>query len=141
MNVWAFAFSLLLMPATDDLDDLRKLSGVWVSEDGRVEEHWMAPAFGVMVGMNRDTSRGKAFFEYLRIEVREDDIYYVASPRGKGETAFRLTERGEHRWVFENPEHDFPQKIVYELTEPDKLCARVEADGKGFGWCWRRKGR
>jgi len=124
----------------EGLEAVDWLAGVWVSEDGRVEEHWMAPSLGVMVGMNRDTSRGKAFFEYLRIEAREDGIYYVASPRGKGETAFRLTDQDDQRLVFENPDHDFPKKIVYELRAPDTLCAGVEADGKGFGWCWRRKG-
>jgi hypothetical protein len=33
--------------------------------------------------------------------------------------------------VFEDPEHDFPQKITYRRSGADSLYARVEGDRNG----------
>ena len=110
----------------DDLEALDFLTGAWGSEEGIVE-YWMPPLRGLMVGINRDPQGdGMPFFENLRIEARPDGIYYVASPRGTGTTDFRLTEHSATRAVFENPEHDFPQKIIYVRTG-DRLEAEVGA--------------
>jgi hypothetical protein len=31
--------------------------------------------------------------------------------------------------VFENPAHDFPQRIIYRRLSPDSLVARIEGPG------------
>jgi hypothetical protein len=125
---------------TTSLSHLAWLNGSWYSENGQVEEHWTTAKGSVMLGLNRDCSRpGRAFFEYLRIEERQDGIYYVASPRGGPATSFKLTTLEKHRAVFENPAHDFPQKIVYHLDAQDRLCATVSAKkGTQLHWCWQR---
>lgn len=130
-------------PAT--LDDLAWMTGSWsaTSEDGTVsEEHWTTPAGRLMVGMHRDVRKdGGAFFEFLRIEETAEGIHYVASPRGGPATAFRLTGSTPHRAVFENPDHDFPQRIVYR-RDGDTLCAGIAAmdhePDESHTWCWRR---
>ena len=33
--------------------------------------------------------------------------------------------------VFENPQHDFPQKVGYQRTNPDTLLAWIEGSEKG----------
>jgi hypothetical protein len=35
------------------------------------------------------------------------------------------------QWTFENPEHDFPQRIIYRLETGDALYARVEGTENG----------
>lgn len=124
---------------------LEFIAGAWRDESpGRVaEEHWMAPAGNSMVGMGRLVIGDEtAFFEYLRIEARTDGIYYIASPRGRGETAFRLIESVASKVVFENKEHDFPSRIAYWLDVDGNLHARVEGvqDGKPAheDFAWRR---
>ena len=77
----------------------------------------------------------KSMHEYLRIEAREDGIVYVASPMGTGTTDFRLTEVSDSRAVFENLEHDFPQKIIYTVTG-SRLEAEVGAVQDGE---WRSR--
>ena len=119
------------LAAADDLDEVAFMAGAW-GVDGVTVEYWLPPLRGLMVGINRDPAgSGMPFFEYLRIEARDDGIYYIASPRGGGTTEFRLTEASEMRAVFENPEHDFPQKIVY-TRDGDRLEAEVggERDGE-----------
>lgn len=125
------------------VEDLAWLAGCWRGEaDGVVmEEQWTAPAGGVMLGLHRDLSpAGGVFFEYLRIVATEDGVHYVASPSGRGETTFRLAEHGDHRVVFENPEHDFPKRISYRL-EGSALHASIDGgagDPNGWQWSWRR---
>ncbi len=128
------------------LAELAWMSGHWGSEtDGtRVEELWLAPAGGLMLALNRSVrATGRAEFEYLRIEQRKDELVYVASPGGKGATDFPLADLGANFVVFENPAHDFPKRIRYELTPDGALHARVSGDPGGeeltLEWTWRKQ--
>jgi hypothetical protein len=80
---------------------------------------------------------------YLRIEERADGLVYVASPTGRGTTAFPLADVGDRFVVFANPEHDFPQEIRYELTAAGALHARVSGTIEGaeqaMEWTWRKQ--
>lgn len=117
-----------------------RLAGAWRTEAGTSEEHWMTLSGGVMIGMNRDTSRPKrTFFEYMRLEQRPDGIYYVAQPLGREGTAFKLVKLDETVAVFENADHDFPQVITY-ARDGDKLCAWIGtvAQPRKVAWCWHK---
>lgn len=130
-----------------DVKPLEWMAGSWVDESGgsggggrRSEEHWTQPAGGTMIGMNRTVAGDRTvFFEYLRIEIRSGEVLYVASPRGRQPaTLFKLIETCERRAVFENPEHDFPQRIIYE-RKGEELHARIEGtvDGKKQSESWK----
>ena len=140
--LWTLA--LPLAAEEDPLAALAWISGTWEGENGniRMEEIWTRPAGGLILGVHRDLfPGGRSFFEYLRIEQRGDDIFYIAAPRGENATEFRLTELLDNGAVFENPEHDFPQKLVY-TRDGDTLRATIEgvANGKrrSSGWKWHR---
>lgn len=110
------------------IEALAWLAGTWTRNEGDVfqEEAWSAPRGDAMFGIGRVVRGGRTvFFEYLRIESRTDGVFYVASPRGSGATDFRLVENTEARAVFENPRHDFPQRIIY-WRDGDALRARTE---------------
>ena len=133
---------------SDDLGmvDLHFLAGHWStpeSADGeRVEEHWTPANAGTMLGISRTMRGGRTvFFEYIRIERTPEGIFYVASPSGQGTARFELTEYTDGRLVFANPEHDFPQRIMYRRTA-DGLRADVEGTDRGEprreSWQYRR---
>jgi hypothetical protein len=123
------------------LAELSWMAGSWASSDGgkTSEEHWTGPAGGLMLGVHRDTGGGKTAFEFLRIEEAAGRITYLASPQGRPATPFTLVESAAQRAVFANPEHDFPQRILY-WREAASLCAAVEGpiDGETVTerWCW-----
>ena len=128
----------------DDVARLSWLAGCWSgTADGIVtEEHWTSPAGGALLGMNKAVANGRlASFEHLRIAPHEGRLCYLASPQGGAVTAFCAIEIGDRRVVFENREHDFPQRILYR-RDGDRLHARVEGtlDGKPAGdeWEWSR---
>ncbi len=96
-------------------------------------EQWMSPDGGGMIGMARSVRNGKmGSYEYLRIVHDETGIHYIAKPSdSKTETSFRLVKWAENNVVFENPAHDFPQRIIYRMAKPDKLTARIEGEMNG----------
>jgi hypothetical protein len=85
-----------------------------------------------MIGMSRTLVGDRtASFEFLRIEERADAIFYVASPKGLcPATDFKLTRLSGQELVFENPQHDFPKRIIYRKNSEGGLTAIVDA-GEG----------
>ncbi len=110
--------------------DLAWLSGTWVLETprSRTEETWSPAASNAILGMSRMLRDGRmVFFEFLRIEQRDDGIYYVAQPGGRPATDFRLTRFDGSTAVFENPQHDFPKRILYTRNSDGSFTARIDA--------------
>jgi hypothetical protein len=122
------------LPAATALNQLGWLAGQWRMEKaGRVvDEQWMAPAAGVMLGMSRTIARGKVVGHEF-IQIREGPggaLYYIAMPSGQKEAAFQIVSLSATEAVFENPQHDFPQKISYTLQSDGSLLATIEGPGK-----------
>ena len=112
------------------IDDLRWLSGAWVgtrSSGSSIEERWSPPLGGAMLAVSRsvNTSGKMVAFEYLRVIERDGGLVYVAQPGGKAQTEFVLTELTANLAVFENPRHDYPKRIVYELSADGALSATI----------------
>jgi hypothetical protein len=117
------------------LDSLRWIAGTWtgVMGDAQYTEQWMAPAGSSMMGMSRMVADGKTReYEFLRIHQEEDGaIYYTAIPSGQKETSFKLIALNDRAVTFENPAHDFPRRIMYQLRDDGSLIARIEGIQKG----------
>ncbi len=116
-----------------DLNDLEWLSGTWVLTKGdRVtEESWLRPAGGIMIGVSRTVAGGKVReFEFLRIEQRGPDLFYVAQPNGRPPIEFKLVKSTLTEVVFENLQHDFPQQIRYTRNADGSMTASIKGPGK-----------
>ncbi|TDJ38428.1 MAG: hypothetical protein E2O53_00245 [Gammaproteobacteria bacterium] len=123
------------LSARADIADLRWMAGCW-SQDGRESgsvEQWTAPAGGTILGMSRIVSGGKTVaFEFLRIVEEEDGwIRLVASPSGQETARFKLVSMSTNEVIFENPDHDFPQRIIYRLDSDSNLVGRIEREVNG----------
>ena len=120
--------------ARPTLQDFAWLAGHWRIDQGdrQVDEQWIAPAGGLMMGMARNIQGGKVL-EYEFTLLRQEpngDIFYIASPSKQTETAFKLTSLRDGEAVFENPQHDFPKKIVYARQADGSLLAAIEGPGR-----------
>ena len=117
-----------LPPPDPRLAPLAFLAGSWRTRDlgPLAEESWSEPSGDGMLGHGRMIQDGRTVeFEFLRIVVLPDRVDYVAQPTGGPPTAFRLVEVGGGAARFENPAHDFPQRIAYR-REGDWLHVRIE---------------
>jgi hypothetical protein len=118
------------------------MSGYWLScADGReTSENWIGAGSGMLVGANL-TPGARPQFEFLRISPNtQGGFSYFSMPNGRAPaTEFAMVSNDGARAVFENLEHDFPQRIIYR-REGDVLSARIEnADAsQGMNWVFRR---
>ncbi len=135
--------------ASTDLVRLAWLAGSWTGSTGEVveEEHWTSPAGGGLVGMHKDLCQGRMIsFEFFRIVPGDSNrVCYLTSPGGAPATTFCAVELSEKRVVFENAQHDFPQRILYWLDPRGRLHARIEGtiggETRSQEWTWTRRGR
>ena len=144
----ALAFFLLAGAAGaagPQIDGLAWMAGTWTGTDAGVEmeEIWTAPKGGSMLGMHRDVAGGKTqSFEFLRIDAGADGITYWASPRGRPATPFRLAKAEGRSVTFENPQHDYPTRILYWLADDGALHAKIEGTAgdkpAAEEWTWQR---
>jgi hypothetical protein len=127
---WA---SVVAQEPPKGIQRVRWLQGCWeaISEARTVEEHWMAPRGGSMVGSSR-TVRGDQLAEYELVVIRErgEDLVYVAHPSGQPTAQFVASDVSKNRVVFDNPAHDFPQRVGYE-RKGTSLQAWIEGSRDG----------
>jgi len=126
------------------VDDLAWMSGRWLANEGGrwTEEIWSGPRGGTLMGFSW-SGEGSTIseYEYIRIQPGEDDeIVYLAQPNGGAGVGFYLVRAGGTSATFENPAHDFPQRIRY-ARDGDTLTATISAiDGsRARSWTYRRQ--
>ena len=133
--LFAFAGTAHAQTPKPSINDLSWLAGCWEANmrGNQVNEQWMKPAGGTMLGMARTVTLRKTIeFEFTQIrEDKDGAIYYIAKPSGQAEASFKLVKLENKEAVFENPQHDFPQRIVYRQESDGSLFARVEANDNG----------
>lgn len=116
--------------------DLDGMAGCWERRDDvkklLITEQWMSPAGTSILGMGRTVKDGKTTgWEFMRIEKRDDGLYFVSRPKENAEdTAFKLVRSTPGEVVFENKEHDFPQRVIYKL-QGTKMIGRIEGTMNG----------
>lgn len=109
---------------------------------------WEGVAPGVKFGeswetLNDSVLSGKGFFvvgadtvssETLRLVAEGENLFYEPTVKNQNDgkaVRFKLTSQTENSLVFENPAHDFPQKISYLLLGPDSLQAEISGVQEG----------
>ncbi|MBV6478625.1 MAG: hypothetical protein HGGPFJEG_01380 [Ignavibacteria bacterium] len=113
------------------LDLFELLIGVWEGqlESGIYHEEW--------IRINDNELSGNAFVvkenvkhntELLRLIKNDTGIFYIADvSHNPAPVSFKLAALSDNVAVFENPLHDFPQKITYTFIDDNNLTAVIEA--------------
>jgi hypothetical protein len=118
-----------------DLRSFAWLEGKWVGRYDTVPifEQWKPADGKIMYGRGGVLSeKDTVFAEKISIEEREDGLYYIAVVKGNpGAAEFKFTGFKNDTAVFENPEHDFPQRVLYFKDGESTFYACV--DGKFNG--------
>lgn len=133
-------FVLLALPVqtaarqVDSLDELAWIEGEWqrTVSDAVAIERWRLTEAG-LVGEGAVVRDGEErHTEALLLVAMGSDVFYIARPpENPYPVAFRLVSSEADTFVFENPTHDFPQRIVYRRTAPDAMTAVIEGPGEG----------
>jgi len=103
--------------------------GTWKMISDKIEyyEEWRLINDSELIGIGFSIEQGDTVLsEELYVKKFADTWAYVALPVNQTITLFALSEYSESKFIFENEEHDYPQKIIYEFTADGKLNAATE---------------
>jgi hypothetical protein len=121
--------------AEPDLVKLSWLVGCWASDgaESGSGEHWTSVAGKGLLGISNTIRQGK-IVESERMEIGylpDGKLAFTAHPSGQASAVFTLLRITETEAVFENVEHDFPQRVAYAKDGESKLRARIEGTQDG----------
>ena len=119
--------------ATSHLSNLGWLLGDWQMEkkDGLLIESWQQANDSTLEESSymQKNSGEKKLLEKVQLVSRQDSLYnipVVADQNGQRPVKFLITSFSKKEFTAENPEHDFPKRIFYEMISPDSLHARID---------------
>lgn len=111
---------------------LYALEGTWIMKTSRgvigetwvkVDEHYLQNKGFMLKG--KDT----IITEQVALRYEKNAITYtstVENQNNKQPITFKLTSSEKDIFIFENPEHDFPKRIVYELISAGSVHAYID---------------
>lgn len=130
--------------AKETLHKMEWLLGAWTrtnAKPGRTAwETWTRKSASEWIGRGvsmkgTDTS----FVEVLKIIIEKDKVYYVADvPENKKLVYFEITSVTNDSFTCENSSHDFPKKLVYQVTG-STLSAHISGGDKVIDYVFERK--
>lgn len=112
--------------------------GKWEMKMGNksIFEEWKMQDDSTFVGSSymQDGNGKQRIMETMELRSRGGVNYYVPTVKGQNnnkEVVFKISIAEENKFTAENSEHDFPQRIYYELISPNELKAQIEGLQKG----------
>ena len=129
MRTWLLMCAVPLYAG--DIDKLSFMAGCWAGPG--TYEMWMKPEAGATMGVGRTVRNGKVVAtEFFSVSETADGIVLnVQQKLAAKATPFRVKEITKSSVTFENPEHDFPQRIIYRRRADGSLLGRIEGTENG----------
>jgi hypothetical protein len=92
---------------------------------------------GSLIGVGRIVASRTRGLEHMRIaRDAQGQMTFFGAPDGAAPVPFRLVRLDADAVVFENPQHDFPQRISYR-HEPNRLIATISRLDGSRAQSWR----
>lgn len=141
MSYLQFIFIAFIANATFGQSELPYfLEGTWKMEGKEIYEHWDKLNEQTLKGFSYSLKDGQlSVSEYLEIAENETRVVYTATVinqnQGKG-VEFKKNTINDGTFTFENPNHDFPKKIVYKQLSETEIFVQV-SDGKQKGFSYK----
>lgn len=122
----------------DELEKMSWLVGEWENKmpEGVLTETWTKA--------NDSTFTGKTLFinekdtihaEEIVLTQKGETLLYIPTVKGQNDNKpveFKMTEsKTKNEFAFENPAHDYPQKIVYKKVSNTNLVATISGKQQG----------
>jgi hypothetical protein len=127
-----------LIKEYEQIDNASWLLGNWEKSDslGILTESWQALDDSTFVGQSFFVTPRKdtVHKETMELMQKDDFLIYTATVKGENKdepTRFQLTENADSLLVFENPKHDYPKKIRYELKVDKRVTITISGNQSG----------
>jgi hypothetical protein len=110
------------------------LKGSWTMKKkngGAVMENWQGSNDSTLTGesLNFSVTGASRVMETLQLVLRKGTYYYISAVKDQNNSqpvTFTIISNIENGFVAENPEHDFPKRITYNLINKDSSHAFID---------------
>lgn len=119
------------------------LEGTWKVENKDLYEHWDRLNENSLKGFSYILKNGQmTVSEYLSVSRIGNEIIYTAAVLSQNhgkEINFKLSKT-ENTYTFENPDHDFPKRIVYQKLSDTEISVQATGGGhEGFAYTMKKQ--
>ena len=122
----------------DELEKMSWLVGEWENTmpEGVLTETWSKSNDSTFIGKTlfineKDTIHS----EDIVLTQKGENLLYIPTVKGQNDdkpVEFKMMEsKIENEFAFENPKHDYPQKIVYKKVNETNLVATISGKQQG----------
>lgn len=121
----------------DKLEKMYWLIGNWEQKlpDGTLVENWKIENDSTYSGVSYFiNSKDTVHFERIKLAQKAEKLTYIATIEGQNNdepVSFKQTSEAGNIFTFENPTHDYPQKITYKKVASDRLIAVISGKQQG----------
>ena len=133
LSLLLFLLSIFIQ-AQDKIEDINIISGKWKLNESNFNlyEEWEKTNDSTYMGLSYTLDKDeKNISESLFILKLNNHIVYIAQPGNNSPSLFTLISSEDNKFIFENKEHDFPQRITYHFITDSTLTASIEGDVNG----------
>jgi hypothetical protein len=135
---YIFTLTICLMTATVFAQQkvslpFNELAGTWtmINKKGNLmAEAWIKKDDNSMTGKSYMVKGSDTIMlEKVELVKEGDDIFYIPVAYGQNDdkpVRFKLTSVKGGEYIFENPDHDFPKRIVYDFISSNTLHAYID---------------
>jgi len=138
-----FVLTLLIAASCQKSKEVSKivvadwLIGKWENNSaiGNLSETWTKVNDSIYEGESffikgKDTLH----FEKIQMKQKGEDLFYIATIKGQNKdkaVTFKHNDTIKKQLIFENPKHDFPQKISYSQITKDSIIIQISGIQQG----------
>lgn len=116
----------------EELEKANWMLGEWEKTDslGTLKEIWKRLDDSTFIGLSYYIQNKKDTVHNEQVELMQNGEHLIYTTTIKGENndspiPFQMTKDEDSLLVFENPKHNFPQKIEYKLAKNNILTAKI----------------
>ncbi|MRT17926.1 hypothetical protein F3C99_13310 [Vitellibacter sp. q18] len=121
----------------EKIAQLHWLLGTWTEQNGESfsQETWSQETPSAFTAYSfTQVGKETVFAETMALEERADSLFLTVATANQNKEApvtFTLVSSENGHFIFENKNHDFPQRIVYTNPAKDSLHAWIEGKENG----------
>ncbi|HEY8898072.1 MAG TPA: DUF6265 family protein [Niastella sp.] len=121
----------------NEFKPLHGLTGLWKMDGkrGAIYEEWQVSGDNQLTGRSYKLNNNDTMvLENVIISLQGNVIFYtpvVHDQNNRQPVPFKLISYNNNKYIFENKEHDYPQRVIYELVSANDLHARIEGSKNG----------
>ncbi len=130
-------------PPEKDFTKLEWLLGTWEVNEGNEYETWTK--------LNDTTFYGRNFKVYHETDTlitrnahlvkKENDFFFlpiIKTPQGDKEIYYKMISDSDSYFIFENPQHSFPNKITYTIVNETNVTTKQEGKNRKIEYNYKR---